>query len=299
MAVPPDIAKLVEEKSQAARSGDHFALLGLDESASKPEVQKAYFDLAKILHPDRLAKHDLGDAAPDAAKLFKSLSDAYKTLMDPDLRLAYERKRAADRPQTVHPAEDVRSTQELLGAASDPTDPDVNSKEAAKIFFHRGMMLVKKGGYEEAQRYLERALESDPDNARYQLQLGWAIFQTLTLPERRRLEDSKRHMEAAIKLDGENPQAHYFLARWHKAKGNTGDCRKHLNQALALRENYIEVKRELRLLDMREQKAAGTWQRPTEKSSKSSKSSKGSASSDSSREGRWPFGLDRLFKKKK
>ena len=291
----PDIRALITEKALCAKNDDYFGLLGLTPEATKPEVQKAYFDLAKVLHPDRMKKHDLGDLDADAARVFKVLSDAYGTLMDPAKRQAYVDKRGLggldDGPRT---------TQELIRAKTDPADPDVTAKEAAKIFYHKGAMLLKKGGFEEAQKYFQRALDSDTENPRYQLQLGWSIFQNTALPERKRLAESQQYLQSAIKGDGENPQAHYFMARWYKAKGNTKECRAHLKMALQFRENYIEAKRELRLLDMRERKGGGKGSSSASGGGRDSGRNTGkSAKVGGNQEGRWPFGLDRLFKKKK
>jgi len=280
-----DIRKLVEEKADAADRQDWFALLGIGHQASKPEVQKAYFDLAKVLHPDKLSKQDLGDLRERGARLFKDLSEAYNTLMDAARREAYMKTV----PPAPPPSAGSRTTQELVRAEVDPARDEAAAKEAAKIFYHRGMMMMKKGGYEEAQTYLVRALASDADNPRYELQLGWAIFQNEKIPERRRLTESKVHLESALRTDGENPQAHYYMARWCKARGETDRCRQHLERALDLRGNYIEVQRELRLLDMREGKA------PTPAPSKAAPK-KGSPPPDPGGS-RWPFGLDKLFKK--
>lgn len=301
----PDLKSLVAEKVRAVQNKDYFELLGISADASKPEVQKAYFDLAKQLHPDKLAKFDLGEHEADAAKLFKELSDAYNTLMDPRRRARYVDENPAHGTGPVETASIPDSTVELL--AMNPGDPDINQKEAAKIFYHKGSMQLKKGAFSDAERLLLRALEADPDSGRYALQLGWAIFQSPERTEKKRLAESRTYLETAVGKDPENPEAHYYMARWFKQSGDMDACRKHLKLALSKRENYIEAKRELRLLDMRAKKGSGTRTRnrsepePAKGGKKYSAKGKGKGKAKDKEEdtgGRWPFGLDKLFKRR-
>jgi curved DNA-binding protein CbpA len=289
----PDIKELITEKSAAAEQGDFLALLGVQADASKPEIQKAYFDLAKQLHPDRVARFDPeGDLKTGGAQVFKALSDAYNTLMDPRRKATYLKEKPPTDAQ-LGTENDVRSTQELLGKK--PDDPSVTAREAAKIFYHRGMMAMKKGDFGGATEFITRALESDPESARYALQLGWAIFQNTDESEKERYAQARQYLEQAVGSDAENPEAHYYMARYYKAVGDNAECKKHLEVALSHRENYIEAKRELRLLNMRAEKSG-----PKSSGKSSTRLSKGGKGTGKAApaESRWPFGLDRFFKKK-
>jgi len=63
---------------------DHYETLGVARDASGDQVKKAYRKLARQLHPDV-------NSAPDAEERFKSVSQAYDVLADPDKRAAYDR----------------------------------------------------------------------------------------------------------------------------------------------------------------------------------------------------------------
>ena len=63
---------------------DYYNVLGIDRSADKEEVTKAYRRLARQYHPDR-------NRAPEAEEKFKQISEAHEVLKDPQKRAAYDR----------------------------------------------------------------------------------------------------------------------------------------------------------------------------------------------------------------
>ena len=67
-----------------ARGTDHYKTLGVDKKASQEDIKKAYRKLARQYHPD--TNKDAG-----AEERFKSISEAYDTLGDPEKRKKYDR----------------------------------------------------------------------------------------------------------------------------------------------------------------------------------------------------------------
>ena len=63
---------------------DYYSILGVSKGASKGDVKKAYFKLAKEHHPDT----NKGDTK--AAEKFKEATEAYEVLKDDDSRQVYD-----------------------------------------------------------------------------------------------------------------------------------------------------------------------------------------------------------------
>ena len=78
---------------------DYYACLGVDSKASTEVIKKAYRKLALKHHPD-VSK------AADAEERFKDISEAYKTLKDPEKREAYDQLGQQKAGQPFEPAQD-------------------------------------------------------------------------------------------------------------------------------------------------------------------------------------------------
>jgi molecular chaperone DnaJ len=70
--------------SRSSAPRDHYQVLGVSRDASKDDIKKAYFKLAKQYHPDT-NKED-----KNAAEKFAEVSNAYEVLSDPEKRKRYD-----------------------------------------------------------------------------------------------------------------------------------------------------------------------------------------------------------------
>ncbi|XP_023515316.1 chaperone protein dnaJ GFA2, mitochondrial-like [Cucurbita pepo subsp. pepo] len=76
-------AKLIHGTARMS-ARDYYDTLGVNKNATASEIKKAYYGLAKKLHPDT-NKDD-----PDAEKKFQEVSKAYEVLKDEDKRRQYD-----------------------------------------------------------------------------------------------------------------------------------------------------------------------------------------------------------------
>lgn len=73
----------------AMNEKDYYAILGVSKDADKKEIQKAFQQKARKLHPDV-------NKAPDAEEKFKEVSEAYAVLSDEQKRARYDAMRSGN-----------------------------------------------------------------------------------------------------------------------------------------------------------------------------------------------------------
>lgn len=69
------------------RTTDYYEVLGLDPQADQDEIKRAFRSLARSHHPDA------NDGNHDSAETYKSISEAYSVLSDPQRRAQYDQSR--------------------------------------------------------------------------------------------------------------------------------------------------------------------------------------------------------------
>ncbi|XP_039133606.1 chaperone protein dnaJ GFA2, mitochondrial-like isoform X1 [Dioscorea cayenensis subsp. rotundata] len=112
-------------RAVAARS--YYDVLGVSKNAEASEIKKAYYVLAKKLHPDT-NKDD-----PDAEKKFQEVQRAYEVLKDEEKRALYE--------QVGHDAFE----QAASGGGGDPFDDFFNGGSGVNDFF-KNIFNQNEGG---------------------------------------------------------------------------------------------------------------------------------------------------------
>jgi len=230
-----EIRSILLSKFETLASEDWFALLDVDETASPDEIKDAYFRLAKVLHPDRLARAGVTDAKTEANQVFRGLTAAFNTLNDPRQRAAYVARRKVARDTGEQPAKEAGGS----------------SGEDVRIYTHRGELMLKRRAYPEAETFFRKALELAPKEAHLYVKLGSAVFYNEQRDKAPREEEARKLWEKAQELADNRAEALYHLAIYWKAKGDMGKVEDHLRDALSLQPGYVEAKRELRLLSMR------------------------------------------------
>ncbi len=213
------------------QGADYFELLNLPKDADTNQVRKAYFSLVKLVHPDVVRR--LGDQKllEEAQRIFPHITKAFETLSNSESLKKYRQSITKRRPSNSFKA--------------------VDPKEAARLAFQKGKLFLDRRVYKQAREALEEAVRLDKDNSRYNLYLGFAYFYDPDISDELRNKKAKELFQKALSLDPENPEAHYAMALFYKSMGEYALEYNELNDALMLDPDYLDAKRELRLLAMR------------------------------------------------
>ncbi len=158
------VKNLIEEKvGVLARSGSHYQMLGVSVSATKAEIQKAYFSLAKELHPDKLQKIDLGEMKKATQGLFSKINQAFRILSDEKLQKEYGEILAAG-GEEAYKRQQREAEEKALGYFK------------AEESFHSGMGALTRGSILDAIHHFAQATELNPEEGEHWSFLAYTQF---------------------------------------------------------------------------------------------------------------------------
>lgn len=231
--------KIIEKFAALTPKPNYFELLELNKDAGQDEIREAYFFYAKLLHPDTIAKNGLPELANEATAVFKTITHGYHILSDKLKRIKYLEDSGAFLKQGAEP-------------------PKKGKEEEAKIFFHKGQILMQRRSYTEAESCFRNSINLDPKQSHYFNHLGLSILHNLEIPETARLEKSKECFEKALEIGHNSPEPYYYLSLYYKSIGDAGKQKAFLQDALTINPGYVDAQREMRLITIRRKQIKGS-----------------------------------------
>ena len=146
---------------------DFYAILGVSRDATTQEIRRRFLELTREKHPDRFQ----GEAKREAEKEFQEITQAFNTLVTPELRREHD------------------------AALRQPEKRGADPEQVAKVYLQRGVKAYKAKEYREAAGNFRRATEADPDNA-----MAWHHLARACSEGERYLPQAKEAIEKACKL---------------------------------------------------------------------------------------------------
>jgi tetratricopeptide (TPR) repeat protein len=218
-----ELAESIEARHAAlTRDPDRFAVLEISPGAGRDEVKRAFIELAKVFHPDRLPR-SLTLLHAKAARVFDAIREAQEFLLD-----------------DVRRAEHAAAHRAGPAAASDPS--------AAAEALVAGEMAMRRREYAQAEALFRQAYEADPRPATLAAE-AWAVYMDPT--RRSEALRARAMMVDALKADPDCDRAHYQLGVIARVEGDVDRAEKHFREAVRSNPRHLEAAQELRLLEMR------------------------------------------------
>lgn len=149
-----------------------YEVLGISPSATNEEVRSAYRELAKKYHPDNYVDSPLADMAEER---MKEINEAY----DEILRMrtssgtggstgsGYSYSSGSGSYDSVYSQARIAINRGDYKTAENLLNGVDQTKRGAEWFYLKGCILVHRGYYMDAMRYIDRACELDPSNREY------------------------------------------------------------------------------------------------------------------------------------
>ena len=147
---------------------DPYKVLGVAREASDEEIKKAYRELARKYHPDNYVDNPLADLVEEK---MKEINEAYDQIQK-ERASGGSSSSGSGQGYSSGSYSDYTQVRELINNRrySDAElilDAVSASNRNAEWNFLKGCVLIQRGWYYDAQKYLETACYLDPTNSEY------------------------------------------------------------------------------------------------------------------------------------
>jgi Flp pilus assembly protein TadD len=219
------------------KGADHFQLIGVAQDASPDALRKAYFALARQLHPDRLAALGISDDGKHAQRLFAQINAGFAILSEPARREPYVSilRRGGEAAIRAEQAKAEQLARHI-----------VDAEDA----FHRGELALRRDQPQAAVVELERAIQLNPEEADYHALLAWSQF--CAAPDKMSVAAATRAaLDRAILRSPRAVTARFYLGRVERMLGRDQDALRHFREVLEQAPHHAEAAAELRVIEAR------------------------------------------------
>jgi curved DNA-binding protein CbpA len=209
----------------ASSPRNHYERLGIPQDANTATIRAAFFQLARVWHPDRLPK-ELEDLKPAVTRTFALMGEAHQMLSDEKKRADYDA---------------------ILKETPDDEQAQVATILEAAGAFQRAEILMKKKDYKGALKEAQTAFELDPGQADHAALYAWIQG----LEGNGDLAELIQVLDSAIEKDQGNVNALWYRGQLLKKAGHTLRAIKDFKEILKIKPKHMEAQRELRVHTMR------------------------------------------------
>jgi tetratricopeptide (TPR) repeat protein len=207
------LADGIEEK-------DFFQILGLNQEARDKEVERAYFDLAKIIHPDKLERGAPDELVELTNLVFSKVNEAYDTLKLKSSRKKYLKKLS------------LGDAEQLLDAEQKIAD---------------GEALLRRGEYSKAYKLFKEVFKMKSARSDVPILLTWALLKAPT--PREKAKTIQKTAQALLKKipPEDRHQPRFFLVKglYYSFIGEYDRATQHFVNAYTADPSLIEARREM------------------------------------------------------
>lgn len=221
----------MEESAQ-----NFYDILGVNCKVSHDEIEDAYHELARKLHPD-VTGND-----PELTEKYMTVNEAYHILSKPDNRKDYDESIGVNQQKGDQGDQKKESESRIVRSTVEPGADMRHLDAKLKRTIKQAEGFCRRDNFWEATRMLERFLKTHPDNAQLRKTLAAAAL------GRKRYHEAVNHMKVACKVEYSTLENFVQLGRIYIQAGQLVLAAKALREALgwnAEHEGALRMMREI------------------------------------------------------
>jgi CheY-like chemotaxis protein len=212
------LQKLVEDLERQ----NHFERLGVSQKAKESEIKRAFHELAKILHPDKLAQDTPIDVRALTRDAFNMINQAHEVLSNPASKADYLRELENGRAEAVLQAEQLA--------------------EQARAF-------LSAGDISRGRIAIEEAIAMAPPTSDLRLLHNWARLKAPGIERNKEALEEIRESMSKIPAEDRHHALYYFVkGLLQKASLDPEGARRSYEHAISIETAFIDARRELNIL---------------------------------------------------
>ncbi len=237
--------KMISQAYEQIRGKSPYELLGVNETSSREDIERAYQDAKEAFGRDRILPRVRDKLRSELSVIESRLVEAYLTLVQADPSVV---SREAARKASQQQEADMRGGDLLMRVEADKTRAKRAIEEAARIadgYYGKALQYVREGDYYNAIQYGKLAISYNQDDARYYFLLADCQARN---PESRWQRMAEQNYLKATELDAWNADYLITLGRFYKRKGLKLRARRQFEQALKIAPSHQGATQELEKL---------------------------------------------------
>ena len=216
--------KRLKKLEQDLERQNFFERMGVSPKAKDVEIKRAYHELAKTVHPDRLGADAPIDIRDLARKCFNMIQEANEVLSNPAARENYLLELEQGRAEKILEAEQM---------------------------MEQARACLTKGDIRRAKEMLEGAILHVPMTTDLRLLLMWAQIKSIGADKDEQLVTNLRDQLSAVPPEDRHNAVYFFVKGLVlKASGDFDGARRSLEQSVGIEPNFVDAKREMNVLSL-------------------------------------------------
>ncbi len=227
---------------------DYYDVIGVTDNASSGEIKRAYNQLSKQYHPDRIGATEGAEAQKKAERVFARITEAYQVLVDEDARCAYDLAAPDERKHFDGHTVRKRVTKVETEAV----------EKWAHGNFEKGTEFFAARMYSEAVQRLSQAVKANPRSVQYMIALAWAHSKN-----RASASEAEKIFARAINLEKFNPEPCIQMGKYFKERKEYDKAKALFQRALILDDHHKEALKEISDIAGLQTKKKSIWDKVT------------------------------------